>query len=238
MGEGDGAERPGDPTDPTALEALHALASTEVPVTPTLAHREVFTRRGLLTVLTHVPDGERGTGAVVACGGAMGGLLGPGRGLYQRLGVRWAERGVPFLRVGYREPNNLDLCAHDVACAVELARDAGAERVVVMGHSFGGAVAVRAAVVMTGSVAGVVTFATQSAGCEVAGALAGRPLLLFHGDHDELLPPEASHVVAAIAGHGEVVILDGEGHLLAASDDAVVGRLDDWLPPVLFPSAG
>ena len=35
---------------------------------------------------------------------------------------------------------------------------------------------------------GVVTFATQSAGCEAAGALAGRPLLLFHGDRDELLP--------------------------------------------------
>jgi predicted alpha/beta hydrolase family esterase len=234
MAEGDGAEAPGDPTDPTALDALHPLASTEVEVGPALRHREVFTRRGLLTVLTHVPSPSFLTqGAIVACGGAMGGLLGPGRGLYQQLGVRWAERGVPVLRVGYREPNNLDLCAHDVACAVELARDAGAERVVVMGHSFGGAVAVRAAVVMTGSVAGVVTFATQSAGCEVAGALAGRPFLLFHGDRDELLPTEASHVVAAIAGHGEVVVIEGEGHLLAASDEVITARLDDWLPAVL-----
>ena len=79
----------------------------------------------------------------------------------------------------------------------------------------------------------VAPFATQSAGCEVAGALAGRPLLLFHGDRDELLPPEASHVVAAIAGHGEVEILPGDGHLLAKSDDVIVERLDTWLPEVL-----
>ncbi len=230
-----------DPSDPTALEALRPLATVEVDVTPpsahrpSLSHREVYTGRGLLTVFRHRPptavDALRV--AIVACGGAMGGVLGPGHGLYQRLGERWAERGAEFARVGYREPNNLDLCAHDLACAVELVRDDGADRVVVMGHSFGGAVAVRTAVIMPVSVAGVVTFATQSAGCEVAGALAGRPLLLFHGDRDELLPPEASHVVAAIAGHGEVEILHGDGHLLAKSDDAIVERLDTWLPVAL-----
>ena len=230
-----------DPAHPTALEALRPLASTEVAVTPastrrpSLSHREVYTSRGLLTVLRHQPP----TGvaplraAIVACGGAMGGVLGPGHGLYQRLGERWAGRGVEFARVGYREPNNLDLCAHDLACGVELVRDAGADRVVVMGHSFGGAVAIRTAVIMPVSVAGVVTFATQSAGCEVAGALAGRPLLLFHGDRDELLPSEASHVVAAIAGHGDVEILPGDGHLLAKSDDIIVERLDAWLAAVL-----
>jgi fermentation-respiration switch protein FrsA (DUF1100 family) len=236
MGDVDGAEQPTDPCDPTALEALHLLAATEVEVTPTFRHSEIYTRRGLLTVLTHVPASATVPGAaIVACGGALGGVLGPGHALYHALGERWAARGVRFVRVGYREPNNLDLCAHDLACGVELARDAGAERVVVMGHSFGGAVAVRCAVVMPVSVVGVVTFATQSAGCEVAGALDGRPLLLFHGDRDELLPAEASYVVAAIAGHGEVVMLPGDGHLLGKSDAAITDRLDDWLPPVLLP---
>jgi predicted alpha/beta hydrolase family esterase len=240
MAHGDGAEQPGDradPSDPTALEALHSFASAHVDVatspTTVYAHREIYTGRGLLTVLSHQPTGDRVAAAIVACGGALGGVLGPGHALYHHLGERWAGRGVPVLRVGYRQPNELDQCAHDVACAVELARDAGAERVVVMGHSFGGAVAVRVAVVMPVSVAGVVTFATQSAGCEVAGALAGRPLLLFHGDRDELLPPEASHVVAAIAGSGEVVMLPGDGHLLGRSDAAITDRLDEWLPPVL-----
>ena len=102
----------------------------------------------------------------------------------------------------------------------------------LFGHSFGGAAAIRAAVVMPASVVGVVTFATQSAGCEVAGALAGRPLLLFHGDRDELLPADASYMVQAIAGSGEVVILPGDGHVLARSDAAITERLEEWLPPV------
>lgn len=225
-----------DPSDPTALEALRSLATVEIELVSdeagSLRHRELYTTRGLLSVFWHEPV-VRSSAALVTCGGAMGGVLGPGRALFHALGRRWASRGVQVLRVGYREPNNLDLCAHDVACAVEIARDSGAARVVVVGHSFGGAVAIRTAVVMAATVRGVVTLSTQSAGCEVAAALGGRPLLLFHGDRDEILPVDASHVVAAIAGNAEVVVLPGDGHLLARSDDAIVERLDEWLPAVL-----
>jgi pimeloyl-ACP methyl ester carboxylesterase len=221
---------------PSALDALQVLARSEVEVhrdgSGGLRHLEMYTLSGLLTVLWHEPPGEARPSAIVCCGGAMGGLLGPGHGLYHRLGVDWAARGVPVLRVGYREPNDLDRCTHDAACAVELAVGAGAERVVVMGHSFGGAVAVRTGVVMP-EVAGVVTFATQSAGCEVAAGLQGRPLLLFHGDRDELLPLASSEIVAAMAGRGEVVVLPGDGHLLARSDDVILDRLDTWLPALL-----
>ncbi len=236
QGSDDEVQDPGaqlDPANPTALEALSPLATSEVDITPAMRHREVYTTRGLLSVLWHEPAADAAPAAIVACGGAMGGLLGPGHGLYQTWGERWAAAGVRVLRVSYREPNNIDLCAHDLACGVEWARDAGAERVVLMGHSFGGAVAIRTAVVMARTVVGVVTFATQSAGCEVAGALDGRPLLLFHGERDELLPPESSLIVREIAGAGEVVMLPGDGHMLAKSDDILTERLDEWLPPVL-----
>jgi pimeloyl-ACP methyl ester carboxylesterase len=210
------------------------LARSSVELAPGLDHTEVYTPQGLLTVFSHLAlDGSPPRAAVVACGGAMGGVLGPGHALFHRLGREWPGRGVAVYRVGYRASNDLDRCAHDVACAVELAQEAGAERVVVMGHSFGGAVAVRVAAVMTSEVAGVVTFATQSAGCEVAGALAGRPLLLFHGDRDELLPMQSSEMVRMIAGSGELVVLPGEGHLLGRSDDVIAERLGDWLPEVL-----
>ena len=175
----------------TPLEALGVLASQDVMLTPTLRHIEMYTMKGLLTLLWHEPAGAPDTrypSAIVACGGAMGGLLGPAEGLYHRLGVEWAERGVPVLRVSYRRPNDLDACSVDVAAAVQLAVGAGgAERVVVMGHSFGGAVAVRVGVGLNAMVAGVVTFATQSAGCELAEGLNGTPLLMFHGERDEIL---------------------------------------------------
>ena len=69
----DGITPVGDPTDPTALQALHPLATSEVEVAPTLVHREVYTTRGLLSVFWHRPPVDdlapRGA-AVVACGGA------------------------------------------------------------------------------------------------------------------------------------------------------------------------
>jgi len=240
MGEAESSAGPSTP-----LDAIGVLASQEVEITPELRHLEIYTMRGLLTILWHAPASLAGVdsagaagggtsgGAVVACGGAMGGLLGPAEGLYHRLGAHLAAQGTPVLRVSYRRPNDLDACCLDVAAAAQLAVGAGAARVVVMGHSFGGAVAVQVGVALPSTVAGVVTFATQSAGCEVAGGLGERPLLLFHGERDELLPLQASEVVRAIAGHGDLVVLPGDGHLLAKSGPILWERLFEWLPDVL-----
>jgi len=234
--------QPGSPEPPrsgsTPLDALGVIGSQDVMITPTLRHAEFFTMRGLLTLLWHEPSEIAPRppvpAAIVACGGAMGGLLGPAEGLYQRLGVQWAANGVPVLRVDYRKPNDMDRCCVDVAAAVQLAVVAGgAQRVVLMGHSFGGAVAVRVGVGLSETVAGVVTFSTQSAGCEIAGGLAGKPLLLFHGDRDEILPMQASEVVKAIAGSGELIVCEGDGHLLAKSAELMMTKLDEWIPRTL-----
>jgi pimeloyl-ACP methyl ester carboxylesterase len=223
-------EADGKARRPTPLEMLDVLASEEIELAPGLRHVEVYTRHGLLTVLWHGGPAKR---AVVACGGAMGGLLGPAHGMYQRMGVEWAAQGIATLRVSYRTPNDLDACCIDVAAAVQLAVGEDAEQVAVMGHSFGGAVAVRVGVALPTMVAGVVTFATQSAGCEVAGGLAPRPLLMFHGERDEILPVEASMVVREIAGAGELIVLPNDGHLLGRSGDVMEERLREWLPSVL-----
>jgi hypothetical protein len=221
----------------TPLEALQVMASGDVMLTPSLRHIEMYTMRGLLTILWHEPpeDAARQPGALVLCGGAMGGLLGPGDALYHRLGVAWAARGVHVLRVSYRRPNDLDSCCVDLAAAAQLAiGGGGADQVVLMGHSFGGAVAVRVGVGLREMVSGVATFATQSAGCELAGGLQGLPFLLFHGERDEILPIQASEMVQMIAGCGELVRLPNDGHLLAKSDGVLWERLEEWLPPLVL----
>lgn len=212
------------------------LADQDVQIAPGLRHIELYTERGLLTLLWHEPAAAAvgpARDAVILCGGAMGGLLGPANGLYHRLGEELAARGVPVIRVAYRRPNDLDACTLDVAACAQLLVGTGAERLVVMGHSFGGAVAVRAAVALPAFVSGVVTFATQSAGCEVAAGLQGRPFLLFHGERDEILPIASSEVVLAMAGGGDLVRLPGDGHLLKKSETIIMERLREWLTAVL-----
>src|SRR5690606_20917438 len=181
---------------------------------------------GLLTVLWH---GEADHSQVVMMvGGAMGGLLGPGRGLYQRWGEELSADGIGALRVSYRVPNDLDRCVHDTLAAAELAGRRGARSFVVLGHSFGGAVAIQAAAALGELAAGCVTFATQMAGAEAAEALAC-PLLLVHGDRDELLPHLASEMVHSIAPDSELHVLDGAGHLLSEADGEIHDLVGTWI---------
>ena len=216
-------------TPATPLDALGILASQQAMMNPGLRHVEMYTRRGLLSILWHEPTGETRPWATVMLGGAMGGVLGPGDSLYHVLGEELAERGIPTIRVSYRAPNDLDSCCVDAAAAVQLAVGSGADHVVLMGHSFGGAVAVRVGVGLSEMVAGIVTFATQSAGCEVAGGLQGKPLLMFHGDSDSILPADASEVVRAIAGSGDLRIMEGDDHLLSKSHERMRREVLEWV---------
>lgn len=216
----------------TPFGALGVLASQQVEVAPGLRHIELFTRGGLLTLLWHDPPADVAADgrALVLCGGAMGGLLGPAEGLYHQLGTTWAARGVAVVRVSSRRPGDLDAGALDAAATIELLSKAGADRVIVMGHSFGGAVAVQMGIGLDPLVVGVVTFATQSAGCEDAGEWGDKPLLLFHVADDEILPLFSSEMVRMITGAGELVVLPDDGHLLTRSREAIWSRLETWIP--------
>lgn len=214
----------------TPVDDLGILAKQHIEIDG-VEHHEFYTMTGLLSLLWYPADGA--TGAVVMGGGAMGGLLG-GAGLYHELGRALAARGIAAASVGWRRPNDLDACTHDMIAAMQLIARRGARRFVTMGHSFGGAIAVRAAASMHAEVVpGVVTLATQSAGCEPAETLGDRDIIYFHGDSDRILPHVASEMVRMLAGTGELVILPGEDHLLAGARDEIATRLLDWIPSVL-----
>jgi hypothetical protein len=212
------------------FERLRPIGSQRVQVAPLLTHHEVFTMGGLLTMLWHGVGDE--AGVVVCGGGAMGGLLGPADGLYHDLGVALTEHGIATIRVGWRRPNDLDSCLLDMLAVLQLAAAAGAARAVTMGHSFGGAPAVQAGCVADDMVTGVVTFATQSAGCEMADVLRDKQVLCFHGDADTILPPVCSELVSGLSG-GELVVLPGDDHLLSKSGDLLRERLLAWIPAAL-----
>jgi len=225
----DGPQAPQSP-----LARLQVMAVQDVPVTPALRHLELYTMGGLLTVLWHGP--RDADSAVLCCGGAMGGLLGPANGLFHWLGEQLAEQGIATLRVSYRRPNDLDRCVEDTGAAAEMAYAEGIEQFVVIGHSFGGAVAVNAAVHLGALAPGVITLATQSAGCEIAPNLAGRRVLLVHGGRDRILPVWASEVVKEIAGTGELIVYPDADHLLVECGDELRALLPGWIVETLRPA--
>jgi len=221
----------GDLGGSSPVDDLGILAGQHVELAPGLEAHEYYTSAGLLALHWYGSDGSEP--AVVMGGGAMGGMLG-GAGLYHELGTRLAADGIAAASVGWRVPNHLDLCTHDLLATMQLMARRGARRFVSIGHSFGGAIAIRAAASLPTAMApGVVTLATQSAGCEPAESLGDRELLFFHGDNDQILPHFASEMVRMLAGTGELVILPGEDHLLGGAKDLIIERLLTWIPQVL-----
>lgn len=187
---------------------------------PDAAAMEVITADGIITCLRHGLDaGEEG--AVLFLGGALGGLSGPAHGLYHTLAG--ALGGV---RLHYRKPGRLEDCVMDVLLVQHLLARRGVSRLVLVGHSFGGAVAIAAGAFLGSATAGVAALSTQVPGTEQVGHLAGRPLLLVHGDADGVLPDLCSHNVYERAGDPkELVILQGEGHLLEGAAEELTARL-------------
>jgi pimeloyl-ACP methyl ester carboxylesterase len=185
---------------------------------------EVITADGVIMCLRHGLDAGEDT-AVIFLGGALGGLSGPAHGLYDRV-----ARRTGGVRLHYRKPGRLEDCLMDVLLVHHLLARRGVERVVLVGHSFGGAVAIAAGALLGPATAGVVALSTQVPGTEHVDKLAGTPLLLIHGDADGVLPDLCSRNVHERAGEPkELVILPGEGHLLDGATDTLIGRVTAFI---------
>jgi dienelactone hydrolase len=165
--------------------------------------------------------------AVVALGGVGNDPTGPSR-TYPELAWRLRAGGVGMLRLQYRHAGDLAACVADVEAAVAFVGGFDVRRVVLIGWSFGGAVAI-AAGAGGPTVAGVATIAGQTFGADAVSRLAPRSLLVVHGTGDRILPAVLSErLYAAARDPRQLVLYDGDDHALGRHRDDLVNLLTEW----------
>jgi pimeloyl-ACP methyl ester carboxylesterase len=222
-GGGDPFEEPSEPEDITlSIKGVRGRDSDEAG----WLDIELDTTRGNITLVMAAHEG--GTGVVVFLAGAGGGDRGPADEVFVRLGNELAGHGISAVRVRYREAGEFEECVADALAACSFLKAVGAERVVAVGHSFGGAVAIKAGE-LSPMITAVCSMSTQRYGTFEVEDL-HKPLLLIHGSRDDVLDKAASEDVYERALEPkQIVILEGAGHGLAESASEVFDLLNTFV---------
>jgi fermentation-respiration switch protein FrsA (DUF1100 family) len=184
------------------------------------------TTRGRIGLILHgAENAQRGA---ICLGGASGGVDGPAM-LYARLGQHSRSLGLSVMRLRYRIPNDMAECALDTMAGISFLKGTGYQRVALIGHSFGGGVAIATAT-LNPMVATVVAISSQLDGAQNVAQLAPRPLLLIHGTADPILSHESSRLIFEHAGEPKTLkLFDGADHGLRQVGDEVHDLVSRWL---------
>jgi dienelactone hydrolase len=186
------------------------------------------TTRGDVPGVFHVVQG--GIGATVMVCGASGGLEGPAEGIYERLAEGLADRGITSLRLDYREAGEFAECVMDVLAGASFLKGLGAERIAFIGHSFGGAVMVKAAEIAGPHVVAVAALSSQGYGTQNVERLE-RPLLVVHGMMDQVIEATTAESIYARAHDPKRIVLYAEaGHSLDQAKADLYDLLIEWVP--------
>lgn len=203
------------------------------PVVDGVEHLHLQTDAGLISCRYH--EAAEGDAAVVWLSGAGGGLEGPAHGLYPRLAGRLVGEGISSLRFDYRHPTFIETCVLDTLLSIVYLGTRGRRRIALVGHSFGGAVAITAGV-LSDAVSAVAALSSQTYGTESVAELSPRPLLLIHGADDEVLPDVCARDLYQRASEPRSLLIYPDcGHGLDACRDRVDHDLTVWLRRALAP---
>ncbi len=189
------------------------------------------TSRGSFNAILHrAADTDK---AVIWVCGARGGFGGPGPGTYARMSEKFTGEGITSLRLDYRYPNDVFECALDLLAGVAYLKSANHQPVVVVGHSFGGAVVI-AAGANSAHIKGVVALSPQTYGAGMAPQVAPRKLLVVHGKADTRLAFACGQQIYDMANEPkELVLYEGAEHRLEECRDDLEELLGAWIPETL-----
>lgn len=189
---------------------------------------DIHTNAGVINCRLHKAESGSGSG-IVWVFGSGGGLGGPAGGMYIRLAKTLVDEGWTSLRLDYRSPGHLTSCVLDTLAGMHVLEEMGIRRIVLVGHSFGGAIAISAGAASL-STAGVVAMSSQTAGTGAVNRLSPNPLLLIHGTADEVLPASCAQDIYRRALEPKKLLLyPGCRHGLDQCRDELDSDLLTWI---------
>jgi hypothetical protein len=193
------------------------------------------TTRGVIPGILHPCEGEDGVVIFIAGGRE---LKGPADGIYERLAIEFMTEGITSLRLGERRPGVFIESVGDVLAGLSFLKGIGAKRVVLVGHSFNGAVAIKAAE-FSEMVIAVGALSAQTYGAQDVAQIAPRNLLIVHGrDDDVLSPDDAQRIYDWAKEPKELVLYKGANHGLREAKDPLYKKLKAWLKDRVGPTNG
>ena len=213
------------------LMSIREVESTDLPDGTTGEGLQFKTSRGDFAAILHRAS-NADQGVIWVCG-ARGGFGGPGPDTYARMAEKFTGEGITSLRLDYRYANDVFECALDLLAGVAFLKGTGHEPVVVVGHSFGGAVVI-AAGANSAHIKGVVALSPQTYGAGMAGQVTPRKLLVVHGKADTRLAFACGQQIYDMANEPkELVLYEGAEHRLEECRDDLEELLGRWIPETL-----
>lgn len=207
-------------------DRIYVIGISEKRVEPHATHLSFHTTRGDFQAIMHMPHGARQ--GVIMLNGEEGGLDGPSW-LYPGFAEDLFGHGVASLRMDNRVPGDCVQCAIDALLALQYLDDEAVHDVVLVGWSFGGAVALSA-----GSVARTVRGIAAISSVDVANCcvkrLQSKPVLLLHGEEDQVSPVEVPRRIYSEAiGSKRLILYPGAGHNMAEARPQLHKDLMKWV---------
>ena len=148
--------------------------------------------------------------------------------MYKKLGEELSPE-ITSLRVDYRYPGDLTESVMDTLSAVSFLSGTGHQDILLVGHSFGGAVVISAAP-FSEHVTGVIALSSQTAGASNVADVSPRSLLLIHGKEDAVLAHSCSEMIFEWADQPkELLLMPDTGHRLAETSDDVRFKVKSWI---------
>jgi hypothetical protein len=191
---------------------------------------DIQTDAGVIHAMYH--EAPFSDAAVIWMFGSGGRLDGPAGELCLQLSKELLSHDIASLRMEYRHPGDIEACVLDTLVSAHVLQSLGCTRVVLVGHSFGGAVAICTGAANSRIVA-VAALSSQSEHTDSVADLAGRPLLLMHGTRDEVAPHVWSEHIFEIAGEPKEIKLYDCRHGLEESREQIASDLSSWIRRIL-----